>query len=127
VSGAALHRCLSPALAERLNSTGRHDAVHPRDVGRLREADHVIVRRCIDEDRIIVTVNARDFRALLLHRAIHPGLVILPSVGRDASWSLLAGALDYLENIGRERPEDVMVNHVLEVDFAGIYTLSALP
>jgi predicted nuclease of predicted toxin-antitoxin system len=119
--------CLSPALAERLNATGRHDAVHPRDVGRLREADHVIVRRCVDEDRVVITVNARDFRVLLGRHALHPGLVILPSVGRELSWSLLMAALAYLENADRERPQDAMINHVLEVDLAGRCTLSALP
>ena len=61
-----IDECLSPTLAGRLNETGVHDAVHPRDYGRLGEPDHVVLRRGLDEDRTIVTQNARDFRNLVL-------------------------------------------------------------
>jgi predicted nuclease of predicted toxin-antitoxin system len=120
-----IDECLSPQLATRLNATGEHDAVHPLHVGRRGESDHRVLARCIAEDRVIVTENARDFRRLVDTADLHPGLLILPSIDREGTWRLLQGALVFLE--GRGNPIDVMVNHVLEVDRAGMMTLSALP
>jgi predicted nuclease of predicted toxin-antitoxin system len=75
-----IDECLSPTLARRLSESGAHDAVHPLDVGRRGESDHGIVERCVADDRIIVTGNARDFRRLLGIVELHPGLIILPAV-----------------------------------------------
>jgi hypothetical protein len=55
-----IDECLSPQLAIRLNSSGRHDAVHPLHVGRRGAPDRSVLAWCIEEDRIIVTQNARD-------------------------------------------------------------------
>jgi predicted nuclease of predicted toxin-antitoxin system len=84
-----IDECLSPVLASRLNETGLHDAVHPRDRGRLQDPDHKIVQDSIIDDRIIVTGNGRDFRLLLEYETLHPGLIILPAVTRDETWRLL--------------------------------------
>ena len=80
-----IDECISPELARRLNEAGLHEAIHPRDYGRLGEPDHIVLRRCLDEDRTIVTQNARDFRKLIGKEAIHPGLIILPALGRERS------------------------------------------
>ena len=112
-------------LARHLNETGEHDAVHPRDRGRLGELDHVVLARCIAEDRVIVTENAVDFRKLLVRQALHPGLIVLPSVSRDHSLRLIDGAIVYLASLGD--PPNLMVNHVLEVNDSGELTLSSLP
>ena len=56
--------CVSPSLSRYLNAGGLHDAIHPRDRGRLRDPDHVVFARAIAEDRIVVTENAEDFRKL---------------------------------------------------------------
>ena len=116
---------LSPQLALRLNATGRHDAVHPLRVGRRGEPDHRVVAWCITEDRVIVTQNARDFRRLASKTELHPGLIILPSADREASWVLLQVALTFIEIRGK--PMDVMVNQVLEVDESGAMRLVSLP
>ena len=63
-----IDECLSPQLARHLNITGDHDATHPRDMGRLGEPDHVVLSRCLSEDRVIVTENAVDFRKLVAGR-----------------------------------------------------------
>jgi predicted nuclease of predicted toxin-antitoxin system len=116
--------CLSPELARRLNATGEHDALHPRNVGRLGEPDHVILTRCVAEDRVIVTENAVDFRKLVAGEELHPGLILLPSVNRDLSHRLLIDAISYLASLGS--PPDVIVNHVLEVSEGGTFALLPL-
>ncbi len=120
-----IDECLSPQLAQHLNATGVHDAAHPRDVGRLGEPDHVVVTRCIAEDRVIVTENAVDFRKLVARQDIHPGLIILPSVSRAQSLRLLTDALVWLAAQGKD--SDVIVNHVLEFTPAGGFALFPLP
>jgi predicted nuclease of predicted toxin-antitoxin system len=67
-----IDECVSPLLARRLNAAGLHEAVHPLDVGRYGEADHKVLERCLAEDRIIVTENARDFLRLLGQIELHP-------------------------------------------------------
>jgi predicted nuclease of predicted toxin-antitoxin system len=119
-----IDECLSPQLAHHLNATGLHDAAHPRDFGRLGEPDHVVLARCIAEDRVIVTENAVDFRKLAARQEIHPGLIILPSAGRAESLRLLTDALVWLA--GRGKDSDVIVNHVLEVSAAGGFILFPL-
>lgn len=52
-----IDECISPQVAARLNDTGRHAAVHPRNIGRRGDPDHVVLRNAIAEDRIIVTEN----------------------------------------------------------------------
>lgn len=120
-----IDECLSPQLARHLNMTGEHDAAHPRDIGRLGEPDHVVLSRCLAEDRVIVTENAVDFRKLVAREEIHPGLILLPSVARDVSLRLLTEAIAHLAALGE--PSDVIVNHVLEVSEASTFTLSPLP
>lgn len=117
--------CLSPALARHLNETGVHDAVHPRDYGRLGERDDEVLARCLAEDRAIVTENAVDFRKLIAREVVHPGLIILPSVTRDESLRLLLAAIAYLEALGESG--DVIVNHVLEAEANGETRLYPLP
>lgn len=120
-----IDECLSPELANRLNGSGAHEAVHPRDYGRLGEPDHAVLRRCLDEDRTIVTQNARDFRKLVGREEVHPGLIILPAVGRERSWTLLQAALQTIAAKGD--PGEVMINRVAEVDETGVVQLFDLP
>jgi len=75
-----IDECLSPLLAIRLNETGRHDAAHPLHLGGRGESDHSVLARCIADDRVVVTGNARDFRRLVVGAELHPGLIILPSI-----------------------------------------------
>jgi predicted nuclease of predicted toxin-antitoxin system len=120
-----IDECLSPQLALRLNATGLHDAVHPLHVGRRGEPDHRVLERCIAEDRVIVTENARDFRRLVGKTELHPGLIILPALDREGTWKLLESALAFIRERGE--PMSVMVNHVLEVDESGVMTILPLP
>jgi predicted nuclease of predicted toxin-antitoxin system len=116
---------LSPLLATRLNDTGSHDAIHPLHVGRRGEPDHRVPERCIAEDRVIVTQNARDFRRLAARTELHPGLIILPFMDREGTWHLLQSAIAFLDVRGD--PMNAMVDHALEVGATGGMALSAIP
>ena len=120
-----IDECLSPLLARRLNETGRHDARHPRDYGRLGEPDHLVLRRCLDESRVMVTENARDFRSLVGKTDIHPGLIILPATGREQSWILLSAVISAIEAEGD--PNRTMINRVAEVAASGAMRIFDLP
>jgi predicted nuclease of predicted toxin-antitoxin system len=116
---------LSPRIAEWLNETGEHESIHPLHVGWRSKPDHWLLSRCIEQDRVIVTQNGEDFRRLVQRSEIHPGLVILPPVGREGSYRLLLRGLEFVS--ARGDPMDVMVNHVLDVDHDGNCRLYPLP
>ncbi len=120
-----LDECMSPKIAQALNAEGIHVALHPRDFGGLGASDHHVLARCVAQDLVLVTANARDFRALVSTQEVHPGLIILPSVGRERSEALLRDAVAYLSKHGD--PMDVIVNNVLEVSIEAEMTLSMLP
>lgn len=122
-----IDECLSPQIATRLNAGGVHEAVHPLHIGRRGEDDATVLVRCLAEDRVIVTENARDFRRLAARTPLHPGLIVMPCVGRETSWRLLSAAIARLETVDPRRPQDVIVNHVLEVGMDGLCTLMPLP
>lgn len=108
-----LDECLSPQIALELNAMG-HYAVHPRNQGGIGDPDHVVLSRALRDNLVIVTANARDFRSLVAREDIHPGLIVLPSTSRERSKTLLLAAISVLE--ARGEPDDLMVNHVLEVE-----------
>ena len=125
-----LDECISPQVAERINAGGQHVAVHPRDIGRCGDIDHVVLRNAITEDRIIVTENARDFRGLVGKEESHPGLIILPCMAREQSMQSLRLAIAFLEPEAAQAgaaPSDDMVNRVIEVDTSGQCRIYALP
>jgi transposase len=67
-------------------------------------------------------VNGFDlshFRKLVA-RGDRAGLIVLPKFGRDLSLCLLMGVIAHLASFGV--PSDVIVNHVLEVGEAGVFT-----
>lgn len=122
-----IDECISPALARRLNESGEHDAIHPRDRGRLQDPDHVVFQNAIDQDRILVTENANDFRKLAARVELHPGVIVLPSVKRDEAERLLRLAIEHLCGLNPSRPQDPMVNRVLVVSSAGVMHFEPLP
>jgi predicted nuclease of predicted toxin-antitoxin system len=115
---------LSPELALRLNEQG-FDAVHPLHVGRRGEPDYLVLRRCIDEDRVIATQNKRDFQALLRSTVLHPGLIFMPAVRRQASWRVLQAIIQHIAD--QPSPDDYLINRVLEAAQDGTFTTFLLP
>jgi predicted nuclease of predicted toxin-antitoxin system len=122
-----IDECISPSLSHHLNRDGAHDAIHPRDRGRLREPDHIVFARAVAEDRILVTENADDFRKLAGSVDLHPGLIILPSVARAEAQRLMDRVIAHLIEVGRERPHDRLVNSVLSISVNGEIRIDSLP
>lgn len=122
-----IDECISPSLTRHLIELGLHDAIHPRDRGRLREPDHVVFARAIAEDRIIVTENADDFRKLAAGVDLHPGLIILPSVARLEAQRLMDLAIEHLARLNTDRPQDAAVNSVLTITATGLIRIDPLP
>ncbi|WP_366555958.1 DUF5615 family PIN-like protein [Aquibaculum sediminis] len=120
-----LDECLSPRIALELLAEGKHFVVHPRNDGGLGDSDHRVLDRCIKENLVIVTENARDFRVLAARSDIHPGMIMLPCVGRRSAEALIRAAIAHLEVLGN--PDDLLVNHVLEIDVSGTIEIYALP
>jgi predicted nuclease of predicted toxin-antitoxin system len=96
-----------------------HDAIHPRDRGRLRDSDRDVFALAIREDRIIVTENAGDFHKLAARVELHPGLIILPSVARSEAQRLMDLVVAHLLDAGGDRPQDLLVNAVLTISARG--------
>jgi predicted nuclease of predicted toxin-antitoxin system len=114
-----IDECISPSLSRHLNESGLHDAIHPRDRGRLRDSDRDVFALAIREDRIIVTENAGDFRKLAASVELHPGLIILPSVARSEAQRLMDLVVAYLLDYSDDRPQDLLVNAVLTISASG--------
>ena len=55
----------------------------------MGQPDHVIWRRAVDENRIVVTINARDFVRLAEREELHGGLVTFPSGSRPQEQLML--------------------------------------
>lgn len=68
---------LSPKLAAECHQAG-YDATSVRDRKMLRATDREVSALCLEEDRVLVTNNARDFLLLAEEEGLHPGLVFLP-------------------------------------------------
>ena len=111
-----IDECLSPQIALDLAAHG-HDAIHPLHVGRRGELDHTVKDRCIAEDRVIVTENIGDFKALLTRESIHPGLIVLPQRDKAKGLALILAAIQLLASEEAD-PMNVIVNHCVEFDDA---------
>lgn len=122
-----IDECISPSLSQHINRDGMHDAVHPRDRARLRDPDHVVFARAVEEDRTIVTENSDDFRKLASSVEVHPGLIILPSVARAEAQRLMDAVIEHLTKAGGERPQDLLVNSVLTITRSGTIRINPLP
>ena len=105
--------CLSPSFVQMLANRGYPDSSHPKYVGWLQAEDHVLVRRALEQDRIIVTANADDFRTLLASTQVHPGLITLPNATLHMSWRLLDAALTFIEL--HPDPAGYMINRAIEL------------
>ena len=68
---------VSPSNVRALSVAG-HDVYRVRDRGLIGQPDHVIWRRAVDEDRVLVTINARDFVRLAEREDLHGGLLTFP-------------------------------------------------
>jgi predicted nuclease of predicted toxin-antitoxin system len=121
---------LSPSLVDVAHRNDL-DATCNRNRGLLGRSDAEVLQHCIDEDRTLVTNNYGDFRQLCEKRAVHPGLILLPTPSREAQQRLLGVVLVYIEQqtklCGSTDQGEFMINRVVEVDETGICTDFPLP
>lgn len=96
-------------------------------MGRAGDPDHVVLKRCLDDDRVLVTHNPIDFRKLVGRVEVHPGLIILEENSREASWSQPQTAIQLIAASGGNNPRSRMLNRVIEVDAGSSATSYLLP
>jgi hypothetical protein len=116
---------VSPSNVRPLAEAG-HDVFHVRDRGLMGQPDHVIWRRAVDENRILVTINARDFVRLARREELHGGLVTFPSGARPYEQLMsIARAIEHLE-ADNARGGDPM-NRWLDIGDDGAIRIIDLP
>jgi predicted nuclease of predicted toxin-antitoxin system len=114
---------ISPALAAYLAAVGVFASSVPH-VGLAGRSDHEIWRYALKYDFAVVTMNARDFIALL-GGEIHPGLIVLQESGlsREEQWQRLRPVVDFL----RSEAPDFLLNKLIEIRGAGEFEVRDLP
>jgi predicted nuclease of predicted toxin-antitoxin system len=122
-----IDECLSIDLVSASHQAG-YDAQHVAHIGKAGWKDWNVAHHACENDFIVVTNNASDFRRIYAALSLHPGLVIvLPNVGRETQTEIFRLALDQLD-VGGEP-----INRVLEADLADgkvtfrLYTLPPDP
>lgn len=104
---------LSVLLPETAHLRG-YEATHINHYGLRQWKDWDILKIVTEEDWILVTNNAFEFRGRYQKLEIHPGVVFLiPTVPRLQQIELFAAALDAVE----QSPD--MVNIALDITYAG--------
>ncbi len=113
---------LSPWVAAELQRRG-HDVVHLRDRGSLGILDHDVLSLAYREDRVLVTANVGDFRALAGARELHPGIVLLLDGGliRSEQLELISRVIVAIRTAGD------LVNRALTVKLDGGLVIEDLP
>jgi predicted nuclease of predicted toxin-antitoxin system len=116
---------LSPALAEPARRRG-FEAMHVNYLGLRTETDWDLLKVIAEQDWVLVTNNAIEFRGRYRDIELHPGVIfLLPAVRRAEQLRLFEAALHHVSTDGD------MVNRALDVEFdrnrAAIVTAYDLP
>jgi predicted nuclease of predicted toxin-antitoxin system len=112
-----LDECLAHSYVADFAARGYPDVYHPIHVGWREARDDQLVERAALDARIIVTPNARDFRALLAAVDIHPGAIIIEPLDREKTLRLIFLAIAFAE--AQADPALYMINRVIEVTREG--------
>ena len=98
---------LSPALVEPARERG-FEAMHVNHLGLRTETDWDLLKVIAEQDWVLVTNNAIEFRGRYGDIELHPGVVfLLPAVRRAEQLRLFAAALDHVSS------DSDMVNRAL--------------
>ncbi len=116
--------CLSLDLV-RVAAEAGYEAHHLAHVGKAGWKDWNVLRHARDNDFVLVTNNAADFRKLYAEESLHAGLIVLiPNVPTNLQTRLFKRAMEKLAEFGEP------INHVLEIDIDGedvIFDLYEMP
>ena len=119
-----IDECLTVQLVVVAGQAG-YEAYHAAHVGKAGWRDWHVMQHAREQDFVLVTNNAVDFRQLYAAQPLHAGLVILiPNVDGEMQQRLFAGAIEQLALHGEP------INQVLEVDLEGdeaTFTIYELP
>lgn len=116
---------LSPVLVEPARKRG-FEAMHVNYLGLRTETDWDLLKIIIEQDWVLVTNNAIEFRGRYREIELHPGVVfLLPAVRRPDQLRLFEAALNHVHD------HLDMVNHAVDVTFSAdrktVVTLYNLP
>src|SRR5262249_2154890 len=113
---------ISPKVGEQLRRDGV-DAIGVRDRGLLEAEDHVVLKKALAEERILVTKNVGDFEKLACAYAIHAGIVFLEDgdMDRDEQLRVIRLVVNHLKE------ETDFVNRILRVATDGAMTFEQFP
>jgi len=116
---------LSPARVEPARRRG-FEAMHVNYLGLRTETDWDLLKVIAEQDWVLVTNNAIEFRGRYRDIELHPGVIfLLPAVRRAEQLRLFEAALHHVSTDGD------MVNRALDVAFdrnrAAIVTAYDLP
>jgi predicted nuclease of predicted toxin-antitoxin system len=116
---------LSPALVGPARVRG-FEAMHVNHLGLRTETDWDLLRVIAEQDWVLVTNNAIEFRGRYRDIELHPGVVfLLPAVRRAEQIRLFEAALDQIQTHGDT------VNRALDMSFgadgAAVVTVYDLP
>lgn len=102
---------LSPALVEPAREEG-FEAMHVNHLGLRTDTDWDLLKVIAEQDWVLVTNNAIEFRGRYREIELHPGVVFLvPAVRRAEQIRLFEAALGYIGTDGD------MVNRAIDVAF----------
>lgn len=105
-----IDECLSPLLVSVAAEFG-YEAYHIARIGKAGWPDPDVTRYAINEDFILVTNNASDYRNLYQREPLHAGLIIIVlNVNRPEQMRLFNDVLVRLTAQGEP------INHALEID-----------
>ena len=116
---------LSPALVEPARKRG-FEAMHVNHLGLRTETDWDLLKIIAEQDWVLVTNNAIEFRGRYREIELHPGVVfLLPAVRRPDQLRLFEAALNHVH----DHPD--MINRAVDVTFGtdrkAVVTLYNLP
>jgi predicted nuclease of predicted toxin-antitoxin system len=102
---------LSPALVEPARERG-FEAMHVNHLGLRTETDWDLLKVIAEQDWVLVTNNAIEFRGRYGTVEVHPGVIfLLPAVRRLKQVQLFEAALNFAQTL----PD--MINRALDVTF----------
>ncbi len=102
---------LPPALVAPARERG-FEAMHVNHLGLRTETDWDLLKVIAEQDWVLVTNNAIEFRGRYREIELHPGVVfLLPAVRRPEQLQLFEAALDHIQT----HPD--MINRALDVSF----------
>jgi predicted nuclease of predicted toxin-antitoxin system len=118
---------LSPRVARYLCQEFYFDAIAVRDRGLLGATDREVLDYALNEDRILVTANIRDFEKLAGSAEIHAGIVLM--LDGDL---LVAEQIELMATVVQAIQAEIdtgkdLVNRVLYISISGIARFENLP